>query len=410
MFTTKNPCIKPNYTYLLTIFQKLLSSVKLHNMKKYCFLLLVYLFSCGPSNHLKKYYTTEDKTVFELVEKLKKNPTDKEALQLLPEAYTTAVDKRKALTEANYDNLLPGDKDMQLAKEYGVIDQMYQQIIAVPAAKNVIPNLWDPSLQIQEAKNRAAKEYYGQGIEYLSYDGRENASKAYDFFTKANSAVPGYQNVKVLMKEASDKATIHVIVRAANYYNQNWNYWGFKNDWLQQQIISDLNSQSFRDVRFYSDWEATSKQIRADRIVELNITELYVGQVYSERYKINRSKDVQTGTTKSDPPQPVYKTITATVNVTKRYMQSGATLECRIYDLATGNNILYDRFPGNDDWKIETATFTGDRDALTPDDWNKINSNNNFRTPTRSEVADRLIRNCYSLLLNRIKTGVKFGS
>ena len=379
-------------------------------MNKYCFLLLVYLLGCSPSNHLKKYYSTEDKTVFELVEKLKKNPNDTEALSMLPEAYTTALDKRKALTEANYNNLLPGDRDMQLAKEYGVLDQMYQQIIAVPAAKKVIPNLWDPSLQIQEAKNRAAKEYYEQGMQYLGYDGRENARVAYDYFNKANSAVPGYQNVRVLMQQATEKATINVIVRAANYYNHNWNYWGLQNDWLQQQIITDLNNQSFREVRFYSDWEANSKQIRADRIVELNITELYVGQVYSEQYKINRSKEIQTGSTKDDPPKPIYKTVTAVVTVTKRYMQSAATLDCRIYDLGTGNNILYYRFPGNDDWKIETASFTGDRNALTPEDWNKINSNSNFRTPTRSEVADRLIRSCYSLLLNRIKTGVKFGS
>ena len=379
-------------------------------MNKYCLFLLVYLLGCSPSNNLKKYYSTEDKTVFELVEKLKKNPNDTEALSILPEAYTTALDKRKALTEANYSNLLPGDNDMQLAKEYGVLDQMYQEIIAVPAAKKIIPNLWDPSLQIQEAKNRAAKEYYEQGVVYLGYDGRENARQSYDYFIKANSAVPGYQNVKILMQQAKEKATINVIVRAANYYNHNWNYWGLQNDWLQQQIINDLNNQSFREVRFYSDWEANSKQIRADRIVELNITELYVGQLYSEQYKINRSKDIQTGSTKTDPPQPVYKTITAVVTVTKRYMQSAATLDCRIYDLANGNNILYDRFPGNDDWKIETATFTGERDALTSDDWNKINSSNNFRTPTRSEVAERLIRSCYSLLLNRIKTGVKFGS
>ena len=379
-------------------------------MRKYCLFLLVYLLGCSPSNHLKKYYSTEDKTVFELVEKLKKNPNDTEALNMLPEAYTMALDKRKALTEANYNNLLPGDNDMQIAKEYGVLDQMYQQIIAVPAAKKIIPNLWDPSLQIQEAKNRAAKEYYEQGVVYLGYDGRENARQSYDYFIKANSAVPGYQNVKILMQQAKEKATINVIVRAANYYNHNWNYWGLQNDWLQQQIINDLNNQSFREVRFYSDWEANSKQIRADRIVELNITELYVGQLYSEQYKINRSKDIQTGSTKTDPPQPVYKTITAVVTVTKRYMQSAATLDCRIYDLANGNNILYDRFPGNDDWKIETATFTGDRDALIPEDWNKINSNSNFRTPARSEVADRLIRSCYSLLLTRIKTGVKFGS
>lgn len=370
---------------------------------------MMYLFGCSSSNHLKKYYTPEDKTVFELVEKLKKNAGDKEALEMLPQAYTTAADKRKKLSQANYNSLPPGDRYMQLVKEYGVMQQMYQQINEVPAAKNALSNLWDATLPIQNAKNSAAKEYYNQGLEYMTYDNREAARNAYDYFNKANSAVPGYQNVRVLMQQASERATIKVIVRAANYYNQNWGYWGFKNDWLQLQIINDLNNQSFRDVRFYSDLDANSRRIRADRLVDLNFTELYAGQVFVKRYSINRSKQIQTGSTKSIPAQPVYKTIYATLNVTSRYMQSRATLECRIYDKATGRNLLYDRFPGNDDWKAETATYTGNKDALTTEDWNIINNNNNFNPPSRSEVADRLIRSCYSLLLNRIKTGVQFG-
>ena len=91
-------------------------------------------------------------------------------------------------------------------------------------------------------------------------------------------------------------------------------------------------------------------------------------------------------------------------------MQSRATLECRIYDQVSGRNLLFDSFPGNDEWRVETATYTGSKDALTQDDWNKINNSNNFNMPNRSEVANRLIRNCYSPLLNRIKTGVQFGS
>ena len=90
-------------------------------------------------------------------------------------------------------------------------------------------------------------------------------------------------------------------------------------------------------------------------------------------------------------------------------MQSRATLECRIYDEVTGNNLLFDRFPGNDDWKVETAAYTGNKDALTQDDWNKIGSRIPL-APGRSEVADRLIKRCYNLLLSRIKSGVQFGS
>ncbi|MES2848458.1 MAG: hypothetical protein V4685_05350 [Bacteroidota bacterium] len=375
-----------------------------------CILAVLYLCSCGSSNKLKKYYTPEDKTVFELLERLQKNAADKEAIDLLPGAYKTALDKRKALNEANYSTLPPGDRYMNLVKEYGVMQQMYEQISALPAAKKVVADLWDPSVEIIKAKNNAAKEYYNQGLEYMTYDNRQAAKSAYDYFNKANRVLPGYENVRTLMTEALDRATIKVIVRAANYYNYDWNYWGFQNDWLQQQIINDLNNQSYSDTRFYSDIDANNRRIRADRIVELNFTELYVGQAFNDRYTINRSTQVQTGSTKSNPPQPIYSTVYAKVYVTKRYMQSRATLECRIYDQATGQNLLYDRFPGYDNWKIETATYTGDKRALEPSDWTLINNSSNITNPTRSQVADRLVRSCYNLLLSRIKSGVQFGN
>ncbi len=378
-------------------------------MKKILLLLAAfYTLGCGSSNKLKKYYTPEDKTVFELLERLQKNPADKEALSLLPVAYTTALDKRKLLTKANYSTLPPGDRYATLAKEYGVMQQMYEQVVAIPAAKNAVTNLWDPSAEIIKAKNNAAKEYYNQGLKYMTYDNRQSAKSAYEYFSKANKILPGYENVKTLMAEALDRATIKVIVRAANYYNYGWDYWGFQNDWLQQQIINDLNNQSYSGIRFYSDWDANSRNIRADRIVELSFTELFVGSVYNDRQIINRSIAIQTGTTKTNPPQPIYTTVHAKVYVTKKYMQSRATLECRIYDQATGRNLLFDRFPGYDDWKVETATYTGDKRALLPSDLALINNSNTIE-PTRQQVADRLVRNCYNLLLSRIKSGVQFG-
>lgn len=380
-------------------------------MKQILSLLAVfYLFSCSAPNKLKKYYTPEDKTVFELLERLQKNATDKEAIDLLPDAYKIALDKRKALNEANYTTLPPGDRYMNLVKEYGVMQQMFEQINTVPAAKKVVADLWDPSVEIIKAKNNAAKEYYNQGLEYMTYDNRQAAKSAYDYFSKANRVLPGYENVRTLMTEALDRATIKVIVRAANYYNYGWNYWGFQNDWLQNQIISDLNAQSYSGVRFYSDFDAHSRKIRADRVVELNFTELYVGQAFNDRYTINRSTQIQTGSTKSNPPQPIYSNVYTKVYVTKRYMQSRATLESRIYDQATGQNLLYDRFPGSDDWRIETATYTGDKRALEPSDWALINNSNNTITPTRAQVADRLVRSCYNLLISRIKSGVQFGN
>lgn len=243
-------------------------------MKRSLFiLLLIGICGCGTGNRLKKYFTPEDNTVFELVERLQKNDADSEAISLLPQAYQAAVDKRKAMNQANYQSLAPGDRYLQLVKEFGVMQQMYDKINALPAAKKAVPNLWNPSAAIVKAQNNAAKEYYNQGLEYMTYDNRQAAKNAYDYFSKANNIVPGYEDVRILMQEALDRATIKVVVRAANYYHYNWSHWGFQNDWLQQQLINDLNAQSFRDVRFYSDWDAGNRRIRPDRIVEL--TQLY---------------------------------------------------------------------------------------------------------------------------------------
>lgn len=100
-------------------------------------------------------------------------------------------------------------------------------------------------------------------------------------------------------------------------------------------MIRDLNAGSFRNVRFYTDWEARSQNIRADRVVELNFTNIYIGQQ-------------------------------------------------------------------------ERATYRGDQRALTPEDWRLINNRSDDRPPGRNQIADRLIRNCYNLLLNRIQSGVSF--
>jgi hypothetical protein len=201
---------------------------------------------------------------------------------------------------------------------------------------------------------------------------------------------------------------IRVVVNPVNYYRNGFSYWGFQNDWLQQQMIRDLNAGSFRNVRFYSDREARSQNIRADRVVELNFTNIYIGQIANDNRTIRRSAQIQTSSTKSLPPRPVYTTVNATVFVTRQVLQSNASLECKIYDWATSRNILYDNFPDSYIWRQERATYRGDQRALTPEDLNLINNRFDDRPPGRNQIADRLIRNCYGLLLNRIQSGVSF--
>ena len=212
------------------------------------------------------------------------------------------------------------------------------------------------------------------------------------------------------MQQAKEMATIKVVVRPVNYYNFGWNYWGFDRDYLQYKMVQDLNSSSsYQHLRFYTDRDADAQRIRADRIVELNFNDLYISPVYRDEYTIQRSKKIKTGQTKSNPPQPIYETVYATVYVTRQVLQSRASLECRIYDWATGRNYLSDRFPDNYTWREERARYTGDSRALEPSDWALINNNSGFNSPERNQIAERLINNCYNQLLSRIRSGVTFG-
>lgn len=367
-----------------------------------------FIYGCSSTSHIQKRYTPDDKTVFDLIERLKKNANDADAAKLLPEAYKQAAEVRKSLNSNSYNNMSPGDRWMEISKQLMVAQQMYSEIKAIPAASKAVPKPWDATLKIQNAKQKAAEEYYDQGLEYLVYNNRPYARKAYDMFTKANNAYPNYKDVKNKMTMAMEMATIKVLVRPVNYYSFGWNYWGYQNDYLQYKIVRDLNNSSYRDVRFYTDADINLQHLRADRVVELNFTDLFVGQVYNDNNTIKRSKQIQIGETKSIPSRPVYETVHATLYVTRKIMQSRASLECRIFDWATNNNILFDRFPDTYTWKQESARYTGDKRALEPSDLNLINNPSNLRLPTRNEIAQRLIDNCYGLLLNRIKSGVNF--
>lgn len=368
----------------------------------------LFWISCSSTRQIEKKYTPDDQVVFALLKRLKDNGNDKEAARLLPQSYKDAAKVRKNMNVNTYNNMGTGDRWMEIAGQLQVAAQMYSQIKAIPAASKVIPNPWDPTLKIMEAKQKAAEEYYNQGLQYLSYNNRPYGQKAYDMFVKANNAYPRFKDVEERIAEAREMALNKVVINPVNYYNSSWTSWGFSNDYLQFAMVRDLNNASYKNTRFYTDGEAKANLIKPDRVVDLNFTDLHIGSIYTDRYTIPRSKQIVIGQTRSVPAKPVYKTVTATVNVTRSILQSQAVLDCRIYDWATGSNLLNDRFRDNYTWQYETAGFSGDKEALEDSDWTLINNASANRPPSREELAEILVNNCYQQLLSRIRTGVSF--
>lgn len=372
-----------------------------------CVLLVI---SCSTAKKIEKKLTLEERSVYELIGKLKTNPEDKDAANQLRTLYDQVHSPKKRLTLNDFTEGSVGDRWLKLSNEYTVLQKLYDALQAVPAAANAVPHAVNYSDQVEQYRKNAAEEFYNTGLLYLNYNNRPYAKKALDMFLQADKAVKGYKDVNNLLMQARETATLKVVVQPVDYHNYSWGYWGFQNDWLQQRMIQDLNAMSFSDVRFYSEWEARSKNIHADRLVTMRLIDLYIGNVNTESYSYKRSAQVETGaTTKSNPPKPIYKTVYATVHVTKKTMMGRSDLECRIYSATNNYSVLSDHYPGNYRWQSTTATYTGDSRALTPEDRQLIN--NRFpNIPGRTEVAEKIINDSYSLLLSRIRSGVNFGN
>jgi hypothetical protein len=387
-------------------------------MRKFYTLCLICLVAaCGPKlvpGSLVKFLSAEDEAVLELLSSLKKNPNDRTLLDLLPATYQRAMDSRMAMKDYVLRDNAPGDRWVYWRKQLEASQSITDAVLAIPQASAVISNPVQFRAQISEARVQAADEFYQQGIDLLRKENRRDARLAIDFLRKADRESPGYRDVASQLRYAEEMATLYVVVNPVDYYSFGWNYWGFQNDHLQWQMLRDLNNRSYNFTRFVSDQEARALRTMPERVVDMRFARLMVNNPYTDRHTFERQKQIQVPNPRNPndtSKQTSQSTITvrATVTVTKRLVTGEADLECRIYDVPTGRNILYDRFPGRYNWVFESASYNGDKRALTDEDLRLVN--NRFdRYPTREEVGQKLIDDAYGALIRRIEQGVNFDS
>lgn len=376
--------------------------------------LISLLVACGNKlvpGSVTKYLSAEDEAVLEVLADLRKKPTDERLLNLLPGTYYRAMDSRAAMKSyVIRDNPL-GDRWVYWRRQLEASQSITDAVLAFPPASAVIRNPVQFRDQISEAKQLAAEEYYNMGMDLLRHQNRRDAKQAIEVFNKANREVPNYRDLATQMRRAEDMATLYVIVNPVDYNSFGWNYWGFQNDWLQWEMINDLNRRSYKQTRFMSEQEARGRRITPERVVDMRFRRLMISNPYTERHTFQREKKIVTPDPRgADSIKSSTKggiVVRATVTTTKRLINGDADLETRIYDVPSGRNILYDNFPGRYNWVFESATYTGDKRALTDDDLRLIN--NRFeRYPTREEVGQQLIKDCYGVLIRRIEQGVNF--
>jgi|GEM_PF-1066146 len=373
---------------------------------------ILFICGCGPSNSLKNFYTSEDKTFFDLLDKLKKNPNDATLQSSVRTNYENILATKSRSISDIESQMGAGDKYKRMLTELQILQQIRETILKQPTATAVIPQPKDFTKEIQDAKYNGAKDYYAIGMDYLQGNTREDAQKAYSALSDAYDLYPTYLDVAKQLAIAKDLATIKVVVSKVDYYSNGWSYYGFDKDYLQWRMVSDLNAGSYPNTRFFSDLEAGNTNLKPDFIVDLRYSSFSLGNMRVDRQTIKRSKQIPDPTPQprgadGKTPEQKYITVTATLTVTRQYANSRGVLQCRIYEVATNRNILYDNFSGQSNWVNQYGSYSGDQRALSQDDLNIIN-NRSQNAPDRYEIAKQIIDQSYNSLIIRIKNGVQF--
>jgi hypothetical protein len=375
-------------------------------------LLAALLNACGSNkNYLER--SDEKKALFDAVKKLNKNGTDEQASIAVPILYSGILKTKQAKIKS-YESGKDINRWDNIIGEYNDLQEAYNSIINSNAAFKLITPV-NFSTQLLEAKQFAAADYYEVAEVYLTKNGRDNAKNAYNNFKKADRYIPGYKEVLSKMNQAYENAIIDVVINPVQddryFFNSGWGNSGYdySNEYFQRTLVRDLaynnSSNNTYAARFYSDWEARRENVEPAWTIDLGLRNINLPQPSTYNNKKERSAQVQNGTDTSGKPK--YKTVYATLNITRMSFTAHADMDVLIKDLETPKTISNTSFREDYRWQAEKATYTGDSRALSSADWEIIN-NNNFYQPRRDDILNELYKKIYPQVLNHIKYTVNW--
>ena len=142
-----------------------------------------------------------------------------------------------------------------------------------------------------------------------------------------------------------------------------------------------------------------------DWTVDFKIKNLLVPNPQTTYSSRTVSKQLQIGTDTAG--RPIYNNVNATINITRTSFISRANMEVNITDLNTRKNMSYRNYNEEYKWEKETATFSGDRRAISQTDWDLINNSGN-NAPRKEEILVELYKKIYPQVLTQIRQAVSW--
>lgn len=361
------------------------------------------LMSCGSS----KYSVGNSPELQALAGMLKKLDKDhgNEALKSDINHSYASITKNLLGNIEVYETLTEPDRWDKIINTYHTLQRLSDVIHKSKARTFIDAPSYEADLQV--ARQNAAATYYEEGMKYMDAGDKSSYRHAYELFSKANNYYPGYKDVNQQMAYSFKESILNVVVNPvtdqSSYYSQiGPNRFGnsFNSDLLQRSLVRDLGGDYSKNspARFYTDREAYMARIDVDWLIDIMWTRLDVPYPLTQTFSRKVSKEIQVS--KDTSGKPIYKTVYATLYVTRRYFTARGELECRVTDAHTRENIDLKRYQSQVDWSQDYATYKGDPDALGENEWRIIN--NRVPLPRREDILLELYQKIYPNLKNGI--------
>ena len=336
-------------------------------MKTNIYLLLAFLglslMSCATGKNAfdkGNYETAIDRAI----NRLQANPDNKKARGVLQNGYEVASAYHLDLIR-NYENGGDAFRWESIHNQYSKLNNYYNKIRRCPACMNLVaPELYQT--EMEQAANAAAQNRMRVGKQALQDSTIEGGRSAYRNFQTAlrfNNAIPG---IDELLTTARNMGTVRVVVEPIPIHSRSLE---LTNEYFENQLLEYLNRYSAnRFVEFYQAREAENIQLRPDHIISMQFDDFVLGQtlIESKSKEVSRDSVIVGNYTDSDGVEhDVYGTVKAEVTRNRKTLASTGIMNFEIIDAYSGRTLIQRKFPSEDIWVHEWATFNGDERALT---------------------------------------------
>jgi len=346
------------------------------NFIKNILLITAIILIANACNTGKQLYEKGDyyQAVIKSVEKLRKNPNNKKAMETLSNAYPNAVNT--LLDELENEGQLQSEfRNTKAVHVYEKLNTLYENIVRAPAAKKVISQPNKYYTHLDGLKPKAAEEQYRAGLKHLSYRDRENAKLAYFYFLEAEKFVSNYKDVSAKIDEAFFLSILYVQTNFkpihSRMYKLSANFFYAE----VTKILKQIEQQEF--VRFYTSKELQERNIKnPEQLLEINFEDFVVGETHTlERIEEMVSDTLKIGevTLEDGTKKEVLGTVNAKVNISRMEVISRGLVNLSIRQKNESQYLINENFHGEYVWYNEWGNYNGDKRALTREQLNICN-------------------------------------